>query len=97
MTNVRNRQQTKQTTPPLSVSSSRAVLKQPKDEEDGDYVGERKTSKKGTKLGVVKARSMSSLLGQDINDGNSGGATPAAATVEAVGSDHVKESSADEA
>lgn len=95
MANVRSRRQTKPKIAAPLPGSSRAVKKR----EDEDYVDERrKKKKKGTKLGVVKARSMSSLLGQDDNSNtNSSGATPATATVEAVGSDNVKESSTDEA
>lgn len=92
MTSVRNRRQTKPAKAPLSGSLRAA--KEPKHEEGEGYAGEKK-NKKGMKLGLVKARSMSSLLRQDSNSNNtdSGGAAPATADMEAVGPDNLEEGS----
>ncbi|KAK4783183.1 hypothetical protein SAY86_007557 [Trapa natans] len=88
MMNVRSRRQTK----PKRAKKWSSEDDEEEDEDDEEYVEERKT-KKGPKLGMVKARSMSSLLGQADDDNskpNSSGATPAAVvTVEGVGSDNV--------
>ncbi|KAK4797927.1 hypothetical protein SAY86_030253 [Trapa natans] len=93
MMNVSRRRQTK------TERAKKCPREDEEDEDDDDeeYVEERKT-KKGLKIGVVKARSMSSLLGQADDDNSnptsSTGATPATVvTVEALGSDNVNKES----
>lgn len=92
MTSVRR---TKPGTAPVPRSSREA--KEPKDEEDEDYVDEKIKNKKG--IMKLKARSMSSLLGQDDNSkADSSSATPVTASMqEAAGSDNNVKECSDEA
>ncbi|OWM82651.1 hypothetical protein CDL15_Pgr002226 [Punica granatum] len=91
MTNVRSRHQNKPPTAPVLLGSSQATLKEPKDKEDEDLIIDEKKIKKGAKLGVVKARSMSSLLGQgNDSTANTSSATPTTAAIGAMGSNNVE-------
>ncbi|GLT88319.1 hypothetical protein SLE2022_063500 [Rubroshorea leprosula] len=53
----------------LSLQDNKKVILLDDDNENGNTVEEEKKTKKKTKLGMVKARSISSLLGQTNNDG----------------------------